>query len=432
MPIQLRSLWIPTALSALMACSSLAPMSEPDKQREPAQIALRPECEQAQVASFFVWGLANFASRLDYCQVSGEPLPPALVGVLTDITNSNEKVAAVLGLRPSELIPQGLSFSLQGGPAGILDSDSRIKIGVYESWNGEPIDQGLYVHELGHVLTEQTEAQTQPHAAMRLFRGNRFFTETVADFFSMATVGAIFDAPFGTAKCAESVRKVNSLQTYNYPVGYFDLNFSVRRLHACCDFLEQHNDQSQFYTTTCPWIRKRVPADSLPPLDRRVFSALSSFDLDELDDHQIGLPMNAYFWNLSRASGKPYGNPLLQILRSEVEAPQVSSLQCVLPEHPDKPTWRANPPILSSKKFFQSVRALSEREAGVALTEQLWQKHRMDFAEKVALKDESLQTPNFVQSAFAAAHPQHSCIADVKSDAPRDPNCLKECRSIPQ
>ncbi len=111
---------------------------------------IRKECLDAGLAKLRISRVAAFDSDRDYCQ---EGLIPDSIGkIIESLSVTNQKIATLLGIPKNKLFQTGLNITIESSDYGIMSSDSAITLGVFPNWSGQPIDQGVYAHEVGHVI----------------------------------------------------------------------------------------------------------------------------------------------------------------------------------------------------------------------------------------------------------------------------------------
>jgi hypothetical protein len=94
--------------------------------------------------------------KLDYCALEPSQVPELLQTLIGQLGELHKKVSLYFGMRPDQLYPKGIDITFSPSQMGIeyLADGTWISLTAFPDWNGETIDDSLYIHELGHLFLE--------------------------------------------------------------------------------------------------------------------------------------------------------------------------------------------------------------------------------------------------------------------------------------
>jgi len=96
------------------------------------------------------------SNELDYCTVQLPHIPELLQTLITHMGDLHRKVAAYFGMLPHQLFPKGIDATFTPSQMGVdyYAEGGWISLSAFPDWNGEPMDDSAYTHELGHLFLE--------------------------------------------------------------------------------------------------------------------------------------------------------------------------------------------------------------------------------------------------------------------------------------
>ena len=346
------------------------------------------DCLAAGIASVTLSRVTAFTGAVvdDWCRVASSGRPQTVNDIIMQVKTLNQKVARTFGLTVAELLPSPIKLEIFGNVLGPLMSSAgyeRITIGVWEDSNDLSIAPGIYVHELGHILAKSGNSKL-PTIYTNL--GLTFLVqETIADYLAIAVTGSVIDAELSvTPSCFDRVRYINGFQSYHFPAGYFELDFSGRRLNQCC--LSQEGQtvakRDPHWKNACAIIVKGVPQDPQWHLDRKPLDPYS-VDMNKLDPHQIGIPINSFLGSLSRELDIALSDLVVPALWLASDETYQNTYSCAIPLDLDAAT------TLQQQNFSAFFKALrnSLNIAQKAIYDKLWVRHGLSIAVVLANRD---------------------------------------------
>jgi len=342
--------------------------------------AAHPVCEANQISKFVIATGRNDSAGNDECEAPRGELPPEIEEAITSLGKSNQQVAELFDLTARDLLPEGLKFYLFAHALGTFASyswEGDIHIGFVRPWSGTQPNPSVYTHELGHYLTFQKN-ESLP-SVLRALNAGALFQETFADFIALAATDRVIGHEDDLPGCLSNARRIMRFQSYDYPMGYFDNYFSNRRVKACCESLKAKGKLNSRTKGICD---DNFMKKTIPPMDRSRLvvseaKELSRFGsvISKIDPHQYGIPLNSFFYALSRRTGRPMKDLLMPAIRVGLD----KSIQLKCEMQKDGVTYFEGEKTVPS--FAQMVRSAREQmrtESDRRIFDELWKSHAMD------------------------------------------------------
>jgi hypothetical protein len=304
-----------------------------------------------------------------------------------------------------------------------------VNLGVFADWSGEPINGGIYLHELGHVLSHENNPMLPP--IYNELAPTSLMLETVADLLAVSVRGHIVDIESTLPTCLQQPREITDYQTYDSPVGYFTADYTPRRFLKCCASLDKENAQTPHSKDLCTQFKAKN-LDVLPPFNQTRLSAQYYADhYNDIDPHQIGIPINSFLRTLKEQTGLDVYRMLYQAMWIAGKVP-VGEYHCSIPKLtslvPDES--ESNHSMQDVFTAFRSMFVGKESD----IFSLLWEKHSMDIVME-------LMTTDANQLALSKAHDvmdaEISTLQDYDSSKPIDPRvtanaCWVAEQSLPE
>lgn len=312
-------------LSFLHLCAGLSLLAAGPVFADSTTAAPSAFCREAWLKHFMVKGSGDAFDGKDLCTVDAAAIPAKLQDALRDAKETHEKVAQVFGLRPDELFGEGVNLKITAGKDGMngtyADDLREVQLGAFKNprrW----IDTAVYAHELGHWIADSKNPLVPEY-----FRGSRhsfLLDETLPDTVALAAYGTT-NMPDPTLPACMVPRVINGQQTYAAPMSQFALSSGARDILACCK--ANHGRLSPEVSGMCASIASEIKWEPLPARANEKFSLRAALgNLDLIDTHRIGLPVNSFLYAL----GQKFGRPVYQeFLAASAKAP-TENLSCRL------------------------------------------------------------------------------------------------------
>ncbi len=364
---------------------------------------LRPECADGFISKFEVYD-NQFAATIglggqNYCLKTGPELTPAYTAAVRQYGAINLKVAAYLGADPAALFGVGLPTGIIRTAAGVLESifsraTGGVYVAVYQDWNGQELNESVYVHELGHALS--AGPSTAVPQVLHDLNTTTLLVETFADFLALNLTGRIFSESKEIPACLGRGRIVGKYQTYGFPRDFFENNYARRKIISCCKLLKDHPSWSDPDSDSLCGLLKGVQE---PPLDRQTVFDPQDYvsKRSEFDAHQVGIPVNSFLRVLDKELGINVKEAFFQALR---DTTQQDSYKCDLAAEDGAPALTTTVQVTSFEYVLQTLRneVAADKKEGF---EKAWAKHQIDKALVMARFDaESDAAPLKASIAF--------------------------------
>jgi len=342
--------------------------------------AAHPVCEANQISKFVIATGRNDSAGDDECEKSNGELSSEIEEAITSLGKSNQQVAELFDLTPLDLLPDGLKFYLFSHALGTFASyswEGDIHLGFVPPWNGTGPNASVYTHELGHYLTFQKNERLP--SVLKALSAGALFQETFADFVALAATGRIIGQEDDLPSCLSNARRIMRFQSYDYPMGYFDNYFSNRRIKACCESLKTKGKLNSRTRGICGdnFMKKTIPPMDRSPLvvpeekELRKFGSLIS----KIDPHQYGIPLNSFFYALSRRTGHSMKDLLVPAIRDGEN--KSIRLKCEMQK--DGVTYfEGEKAVPSFAQMVKSAREQMRTESDRRVFDELWKSHAMD------------------------------------------------------
>jgi hypothetical protein len=362
-----------------------------------ARAAPNALCREAFLKNFFVEGTKDEFEGKDLCIEDSSRLPGKLQEAVRDAKEVHEKVAQTFGLRPEALFGEGVNLKIVAGVEGLngtyKDESRQVELGTL-SFPRRWIDRAMYAHELGHWVAD-SKSPLVP-AYFRESRSSFLLDETLPDTVALATYGMAGMLDPELPACMFP-RVINGKQTYKAPMDFFAARMGSRAIQNCCE--ANKGRLSQGAEGVCGFVAGILQKKPLPPLRPGLkFSARAALaDLSQLDNHQIGVPVNSFLFAL----GEKLGRPVFQdFLRAAARA-RADSLACRI-ESDGKRAGDVNisiTPFLNQLEAFHESLAVGDR----ALFQRMVKS--FDLASAIAIDEDELgqRANNQGAEAIAAA-----------------------------
>ena len=334
-------------------------------------------CAQAHVTAFHVRLLSGVDD--DYCSLGSAEVPAEIRGLLTRLESLHEKTASFMGISVDALLPQGIEVILVGdkmASLGSFSSDGTIQLGVFPNWNGDPIDESAYVHELGHVLVF---ARTPLTPFMQKAGLLKIYREGFPDFLALSVTGQAIEATGFPACFASSTRDFGPDSTFTADHEYFSVNHSIRMWEGCCSELRKSGGLTERAHAACTQIdlqAKQLAPDKTPiPFTPKYCIDLSPYSSSPFTCslHQLSTPINSFLLELGVKLDLPVPKLYLQALTESGARPEAFvHFSCgtakIQPMTVDEPS-----PEVPLKVLREKLTSAQQR-----IFDQLWNAHGLD------------------------------------------------------
>lgn len=313
---------------SLIALSSLSPSFAGDLGRDTLkETPVNAPCLKARLHSLRVEEISRISAKTNFCHEDASKLPVRISNTIEQIGVLNRKAAEFLGIPAEKLLPSGLSVHLSASALGPLGSQANreLYLGVFPDWDmahvpkGEsPINDAIYLHELGHVLMVNANPHL-PGTGAELQRSS-FLAEAVADLLAISLAGGTISKQSDIPLQAE-LRPMGAEASYRAPKEFFDILYVDRRIEAICKELEagKHTDHSRVFCGQSlghdiPLAKKKHGLDKNAPFP--AIDSTKSFDPSDVskqrrvghlvyDSHQLSVPINSFLIALGKKINKP-------------------------------------------------------------------------------------------------------------------------------
>jgi hypothetical protein len=352
---------------------------------------------------------------VDYCRVAEAALPPAARSILTQVRGLNAAASAVFEMSAGKLLATPFALRIKRSIRGPLisfarnessehqGSVTRLTLGVYTDWAGEknePINAGVYTHELGHVIGLLPENPALPLLYRELVN-TKLMLEMMADFTAFSAVGHVFSPEQGVPACLQQAfRKITPELSYATSIDDFAPDSYWRQTDNCCLMLEKtdaHTARSRAY---CADHLKDGLLPPAKPSARHFSAAYYKKHVREIDGHFVGLPLNSFLLDLSRQTSLNLAPLLLRAL-TNTEQDSARAFLCEIPR-----LKRFLQPLKETRHSVAQVLVRLEDELPASarpVFQKLWQSHGMDIGAQISEIDAGLQAQSLAYGEGADA-----------------------------
>ena len=262
-------------------------------------------CMKANISTLKFYGIDDLTAD-NRCEKKVSELNNRDLRTLQEIYSIHEKAADLFSVSIEELFEEPLAIEMLETTLGSLSSSAggrAIAMGVFP--NGDYVfNHGVYVHELGHILSGSGN-KNLPIVLEDLGNSN-IFLETFADLLSLTLYNQIIIPVKGEESCLDRMRYIGPGLSYNIAQEYFLEVFSFARIQKCCESYTLSNPTKN-QMGLCHEIKnmsesyqKEWVVDLTIPFDPL------KVGLQEIDNHQIGLPILSFFKDFGRKTNHSF------------------------------------------------------------------------------------------------------------------------------
>jgi hypothetical protein len=288
--------------------------------------AININCLKSRISALHIVEVSG-ASSPDYCAVPEAQASADAQAVLAQALKLNLKATELFQLPLERLLPQPFELVIEKNGLGLMDSHvisssseangtvTVLTMGVFSDWAGDPINEGAYEHELGHVIAENDDNSAMPPIYGEL-SSTMLVVETIADLSAMHATGHIVTPEPGLPACLQEFRKITLDQSYDAPANDFTAFRSWKLRMDCCQDLaatHSHTAHSLEFCQTYQKGRTRPPVPSFG--DARFDKNFYLEKKDFVEAHQLGLPLNSFLAALQQETGLDVGQMLIVAMR---------------------------------------------------------------------------------------------------------------------
>jgi hypothetical protein len=283
---------------------------------------LRTECVQSQIQSFLVTGFDRYTNERNYCIDDGSDLPLEFARIIQWAGEQSQRAERFFGFEMPDLLPSGLTIQLNGTDFAFNNTfrPGIVILGYFKSWNPvlEPMpwDDVTYLHELTHVV--QLDPKSKTPKALRDLRKTTSVFESFPDFVPFAITGVRkieYSRP-ELGGCFKYHRDAEPDFSFSRPFEAFSYYGNYRNLKCCGRLSEthRHTPRSIAACAATEDIWKRFFADKYPSVDvmqetfipeKHCIDKDGKYSVYLCSDHEIGVAMNSFMFQLSDTVGIP-------------------------------------------------------------------------------------------------------------------------------
>lgn len=263
-------------------------------------------------------------------------------------------------------------------PDSELSSELRnFLMGVPLDWNNDPINEAVYLHELGHVIVGLSGDKLPQ--SFKYLKNTSLFIETIADLISTSIKHTIISPEPSLPACFLNFRTINDKTSYYLPEIFFTSE-STRVILSCCQERLLANDSKfEALTKECAGLDAE---NRLAEINHRNVQKLSPNSA--YDNHMIGLPIQAFLKSLSSELKMPLKNLILTFLNQSVRKEDFEEVDCQIIQENERREYTSK--SLSMELLFASFKdSLSKDNQKVF--DNLWNKYGMDMVNQISDKD---------------------------------------------
>ena len=275
-----------------LICSALLLMSFSAFAAELNELCLKANISSLRHLDLDHWDGENI------CEKSLSDLTTGERRNIEEIYDVHKRAADLFDITVSELFNSAIEVDILETTLGGLASSaggSSINMGVYPK-SDYTFNKGIYAHELGHVLSGN--GNTKLPSSFKDLDNSVLFTEMFADLLALALFDQIIIPVKGEETCIDRARYIARGQTYNMPMEYFLSDFSMARVAQCCKS-KTMIDAHDYVKGLCEEVSRMGDfvvklSDPFDPI---------TVDPEQVDDHQIGIPLLSFMKELSVKTG---------------------------------------------------------------------------------------------------------------------------------
>lgn len=349
-------------------------------------LKLNDLCQTSQLSSFTIQVSNPIFEGKDFCYIDSVLLPVQVSQTITQIGILHKRAADLFNLLPGQLIAQPLKIILRSVSKGYLSSrasGSAILMGVFSDWNGEPINEGVYLHELGHTIA-YTPNLFLPSALAEIST-SVFIAEAIADLIAILISGSLEGKDGTLPSCLQGIRVITRAQSYSAAAGYFRSDFTARRLDMCCTYLDRIHGQTPHSAALCSNLSV---VNKVTPFDRTKFTPdLFQKHPNDFDQHQLGIPLNSFFVDLKNTTGiNPFRLVMTALERMNLS--KTNTFVCTIPNLSEVVGVLTFKSLTFAKVLSELIALIPAEHVGAF--KKLWKKHRMDILFNLSKYDPGL------------------------------------------
>ncbi len=281
-------------------------------------ISKRLECVRNGVNSLQVSKIQSLKGEegVDLCSATSPGLPSSVVNVLDAVGGVQNRVAETLGSTRESLFSHGIDLNLTSWQLGALDEGAignSVTISFFPDWNGEPIDQGGFAHELGHVIAGTSSAEQMIHG----LRSTSLFNEGFPDMVAYSTYGHVFehrnDLPLTLDRFFN--RNLDIPATFNQPLDFYLETYLYEKGQGICDSLSSAEKNRPHVASVCSYAEHpaidpiegyyKTLARAPEPFTAQACESMNAPDWEGMscDVHQLSLPFTTFLASLPKKNG---------------------------------------------------------------------------------------------------------------------------------
>jgi hypothetical protein len=255
----------------------------------------------------------NRYRHLNLCEKSEDGLPQIINNSIKKLSDLNQEVASFLKVPMKELFTEMISLHLHEDTLGELSSrvlmSSSLSLGYFSKVNFQTenyINNSVYIHELGHILTIQKKSLPKIFADLEYKRVPRPFTEFFSDVLAMAVTGSVITSNDNFHSCFQDLRKVDKAHNYHAMDYVFRKDYPMNEVKHCCQKITltpesiTQNDQGicKDYKN-----KKMTSSKKKHSYPFKTFPVSYKTNLLKYDSHNIGTPIVSFLKRLESLFG---------------------------------------------------------------------------------------------------------------------------------
>ena len=350
-----------------------------------AQDQVNPLCQRLGLGSLsFLEVDEKWTIPENFCLLPEHQIPTQVLGLLHQIQRLHSKVASILKIPEEQLVSQPIQLCFYGnslGPFASAAGQGSLLMGIFSDWSGEPLNEAIYIHELGHILATSKNSSLIPRDFAEMADGGILLTETIADLIAYQVMGEVSSYEPSLPLALQKPRVLDTTRSFSEPLEHFsDKRASAYFLENCVK-LESEKTHSPHSRILCEEILAASQSTSSHSKLLTEFSAELSleyeFFLKGADPHLIGLPINSFLLDLQLNTGLDVLSLFLSAMR-EANTKKASPFICQIPKLAE---WIT--PVIQDTYSLRDIfrEFLNQKEMLPYLKETwptLWKKHEMD------------------------------------------------------
>jgi len=261
-------------------------------------------CKDANLSALSLIGLDSIDESVDWCSLKLEKKPPLIDKIITEVKDLNQKLLQKLNIKSEDFFPKGIRLTVLSNNMGVYSSSywaerGHIIMGAYpENFSvsslDNTLDSAVYLHELGHYLTDTTTQNIGADGFRELMKNGLFF-ETFSDWLALL-FGDKVSTDILPVRC--ETRRIKTHSNYLGPRSLYDITQTFRKTSLCCDYLNKQDDKLRplFWKNVCidgGMFNSNIKSN---PIDKsRKITKENVNEFPVIDPHLIGIPINSFF-----------------------------------------------------------------------------------------------------------------------------------------